>query len=1153
MRKLYFPIILFYLLLVNNQLLAQCSLYSVNISSNPNTKLLNCKVTDIVLTAEAQGPAAIKELINYKWGFKPENEAETIVSTTYTYTASKAGTYTVYAEIKYIDDNGDTMRCEPSNAVTITNEDVVRPTITAFAVPASICENSTSNLVASGAVKYTWQSKLKAEDKFEGSQIPVTPAQTTTYTVTGEADNGCKTMLDVEVVVNPKPDGSITGTTTICQNATPPPIKFKWLSGKKPLLFTYNVINGINTGPTLKVQVDDDEVSIDAPTRMIGISNYNLKSVTDDNGCIITKSETAIVTVAETGLLISDKTASVCDSSVFEYKAVSSSDITKTSFSWKRPVRDNNKENSGTTSNIKDTLYNHTTNPIVVTYYFDISTGSDCITHDSVKVTVNPKPVIDLVADTTICNGTFLRQGIPFKSTGFPDASFSWTNDNLPIGLDIYGIGPIPPFIATNNDTTRRDTANIKIAVKSSTSGCLGIEKHFRIIVSPAAIFTSPKTRSVCDSTLFTYKGIISPAATSYSWTRLPVEGIAVDKINNKGKSAETDSVSEYLDNTTSQPLVVPYIFTLSAGFGCRIEDTVKVTVNPTPVIDPISIKPYCNRDFVTGGISFKSASPDSSFTWRIDEPNIGLLTTSGSGSIPPFIAMNTSNKVITTTITVAIKASSNQCPGPNRPFIVTVRPAPILVDPKTFIICDSSLFEEKVKSSAVGTTFNWKRPTIPELSNDSAMGTNEFISERLNNITSKTAVASYIFTLSIDTGCVTHDTLNVTVNPTPVITPLNNLTFCNGEAVRAIKFSSATDSVSFKWTSDLTVGFGLNGRDSIPTFTATNLDTAVIVAKISVAGTVGNNNQCKGQDTTFTITVKPSPPKPNFTSLSRYSDNDTLQLCNGSENINFNVTTPAKGVTYNWTSTASRQTVLIRDANDTNTVISFYDQGTNTIKVTATKKVATDTVGCTNTVSQIVKIENLTSGIDKRKIFKMQPGNLLIYPNNSLAGYQWGYDAIFHTSPDSSFGPPVPIAGQVYQFFIPGSKFLNGDSLDETKYLYWLLLTNQGCSTRVYYNGPYANRVMETVPADSTIRLQLFPNPNKGDFEIALKGNIYGNIKAEIHNAMGQVVYTKNFVKTAPDVNEKLRTGNLPGGIYFLILYSSDMKKVSSRFVIQR
>ena len=183
-----------------------------------------------------------------------------------------------------------------------------------------------------------------------------------------------------------------------------------------------------------------------------------------------------------------------------------------------------------------------------------------------------------------------------------------------------------------------------------------------------------------------------------------------------------------------------------------------------------------------------------------------------------------------------------------------------------------------------------------------------------------------------------------------------------------------------------------------------------------------------------------------------------------------------------------------------------------------------------------------------------MQPGNLLIYPDNTLTAYQWGYDTVTGTSLQPSFGAPVPVQGQVYQHFIPGNKFLNSNgSLNETNYLYWVLLYNGTCYTRVYYNGPYANRVMGYVPADSTIALQLFPNPNKGNFEIALKGNIYGSINAQIYNSIGQVVFRKNFVKATPNVREKLNTDNLPVGISFLVLYSSDLKTVRSRFVIQR
>src|SRR5262249_8167224 len=143
--------------------------------------------------------------------------------------------------------------------------------------------------------------------------------------------------------------------------------------------------------------------------------------------------------------------------------------------------------------------------------------------------------------------------------------------------------------------------------------------------------------------------------------------------------------------------------------------------------------------------------------------------------------------------------------------------------------------------------------------------------------------------------GCKTNDSLLLTVNPTPVINDIPNYTFCNGVEVPkdSIAFQSTSPNSSFSWTCDKPIGFGLSVIGNIPAFTATNLSDDTIIATITV-NIIASSDSCSGPQKTFTITVNPSAAKPYFTSLVPY--NDTLKLCNGSNNINFNIITPVTG-----------------------------------------------------------------------------------------------------------------------------------------------------------------------------------------------------------------------------------------------------------------
>ncbi|HET6991836.1 MAG TPA: hypothetical protein VFJ43_10950, partial [Bacteroidia bacterium] len=112
-------------------------------------------------------------------------------TTTYTVTGTSAG-------------------CSSTQQVTVTVNPT--PTVTATASASTICAGSSTTLTGGGAVSYLWNPGAIA-----GSPISVTPAATTTYTVTGTAANGCTGTAQVTVTVNPTPTVTATASSpSIC-------------------------------------------------------------------------------------------------------------------------------------------------------------------------------------------------------------------------------------------------------------------------------------------------------------------------------------------------------------------------------------------------------------------------------------------------------------------------------------------------------------------------------------------------------------------------------------------------------------------------------------------------------------------------------------------------------------------------------------------------------------------------------------------------------------------------------------------------------------------------------------------------------------------------------------------------------------------------
>ena len=852
MKTRYVFVLFLGLLFASVQLWGQCA---VTISASSNTTQLTCTTTSITLQANATGEG----LIRYSWSTG---------ATTPSITVTQNGTYTVTIT--------DDSSCTSSSSIIITR-DITPPSISVLLIPEAICAGSTTNLIAFGADTYAWSHSGQTT-----AVVQVSPEVTTTYTVTGTAMNGCTASASRQVDVRPRPSGTISGTVAVCQNASPPPVLFTGSGGTRPYTFTYNVNGGATQ--TVTTTGTSDQVTLGAPTGTLDTLLYNLVSVADRNGCTSDQSGTAFIIVRPGPVLTSPQTASDCSDVTFRYDATSSA--TGTSFSWSRAAVPgiSNEPGSGSTATISETLENTTALPIEVTYVFSLTTGTGCVTQNIVKVMVNPTPVIDHVEDIIVCNGTFIQSGVPFSSAS-PGATFTWINDNPNIGLPVSGSGNIPGFIATANTTTR-ESANIVVSIKSGSGGCEGRSIPFRIIVFPGPVLISPKTASLCDGSLFTYTARSSAEDTKFSWSRAAVRGIS-----NGPRTAGDSTVTERLYNTTSQPVDVYYVFSLSTGTECDTKDSVRVTVNPTPVIDSIPNEIFCNGTSVAG-ISFTTTSPNPLFTWTNSNPSIGLPA-GGSGNIPGFIATNTSAAEIAATITVNVRASADGCPGQSRTFTITVRPGPVLISPKTASVCDGAPFSYTARSSAEGTSFLWQRlPAADITASGPGSDGSATISETLRNNSALPKEVLYVFTLSTGGTCDSKDTLRVTVNPTPAIDTIVSPIYCNGTFVsNGISFSSPSPNATFIWTnSNPSIGLPASGSGNIPGFIATNASAAEIAATITVSIRASADG-CPGQSRTFTITVRPGPvlisPK-------------TASVCDGAP-FSYTARSSAEGTSFLW------------------------------------------------------------------------------------------------------------------------------------------------------------------------------------------------------------------------------------------------------------
>ena len=203
-------------------------------------------------------------------------------TTTISVAGATAGSYMIYVQ-------GVNATCSLSGpvdsfAVTVN----AAPTVAASANPSAICAGSTAGLtVQDTSNSYVWNPGSIA-----GDAITVTPASTTTYTVTGTNTFGCIDSNTVTVTVNSIPAVTLTPQSLMCLadgaqtlNGTPsggvyigPGISGNNFdpatagAGTHSIAYTYTDVNGC-------VNSDTASITVDVCTSVAGILSGNMITI----------------------------------------------------------------------------------------------------------------------------------------------------------------------------------------------------------------------------------------------------------------------------------------------------------------------------------------------------------------------------------------------------------------------------------------------------------------------------------------------------------------------------------------------------------------------------------------------------------------------------------------------------------------------------------------------------------------------------------------------------------------------------------------------------------------------------------------------------------------------------------------------------------
>ena len=254
-----------------------------------------------------------------------------------------------------------------------------------FGDPASGVNNDTSNV-------------RNPKHKFSGPG---------TYTVrfSDITTPGCLSdTISHVVTIATLPTATIGTSAALCLNAPPPPVTFTANGGTPPYTFTYN----INGGPTLNITtVAGNSITINAPTNVAGVFNYNLLSVQNPAACFQVQTGLAVITVNPLPTATISGTTAVCLNAP-------SPNVTFTGAAGTAPYTFTYTINGGPNLTVTTVAGNSVTVPAptnvvgVFTYTLvSVVDGSSTLCtqpqNGTTVITVNPLPTATISGTTAVC------------------------------------------------------------------------------------------------------------------------------------------------------------------------------------------------------------------------------------------------------------------------------------------------------------------------------------------------------------------------------------------------------------------------------------------------------------------------------------------------------------------------------------------------------------------------------------------------------------------------------------------------------------------------------------------------------------------------------------------------------------------------------
>ncbi len=633
----------------------------------------------------------------------------------------------------------------------------------------TICQGNSTTLSVTGGVlndaaNWQWYSgSCGGTPEGSGTTIAVSPSVTTTYYARGEGGCLAGPCASVTVTVNPMPNVTASGTSTICEGES----TLLSASGAN----TYLWDNGVGSGSI---------VSVSPTTTTI----YTVTGA-DGNGCESTAQ--VAVTVNPSPNVTASNDVQLCDGDATTLTVSGAN-----TYSW------NNGAGSGSSVTVSP--------GITTTYTVTGTDGNGCENTDQVMVTVNPLPTVTASNDVQLCDGDATTLTVSGANT------YSWNNgagsgSSVTVspgttttytvtGTDGNGcentdqvmvtVTPLPTVTASNDvQLCDGDATTLTVSGANTYSWDNGAGNGSSVTVSPATTTTYTVTGTDgngCennDQVMVTVNPL--PTVTASNDVQL-CDGDATTLTVSGANTYSWDNGAGNGSSVTVSPgTTTTYTVTGTDGNGCENTDQVMVTVNPLPTVTASNDVQLCDGDATT-----LTVSGANTYSWDNGAGNGSSVTVSPG---------------TTTTYTVT-GTDGNGCENTDQ-VMVTVNPLPTVTASNDVQLCDG---DATTLMASGADTYSW----------DNGAGSGSSVT------VSPGTTTTYTVTGTDGNGCENTDQVMVTVTPLPTVTASNDVQLCDGDATML----TASGADTYSWDNGAGSGSSVTvSPGTTTTYTVTGTD----------------------------------------------------------------------------------------------------------------------------------------------------------------------------------------------------------------------------------------------------------------------------------------------------------------------------------------